>query len=667
MANVITYGVTLDANGAINGFKRLDSAIDANASKVARWEGLAKRAGIAVGVALGTGAVLALRKVVAESEAAQFAQAQLAAALKSTGGAAGLTASALNAQSAAMQRTTTFSDDAVTAMQSVLLTFTKVGGETFPRATKAIADLATRMGGDLQGAAVQVGKALNDPVQGITALTRVGVSFSEGQKEVIRNLVETNRLAEAQAMILAELETEFGGSAEAARDTLGGALKALGNAWGDLFEVSRESSAGIVSALNAITDSLPGIRNGIANFLTDTITVFREINLWIERSNQKIYEREQKAAQRWADLFAKLAKIPGTQLSDTARDYFQRRADESGQMAAAYADNVREMEGALETFLLGTIGIGKATESALGGVVRTIEGLGDAVRALPALPAPGASSTVLGRSAREFGNIGRGARELPAGMRTGPGLSDAQERARADAEAILRIEQETADERLQIQENFIRGAQGAMAGFFRSVFNDGVASFRDLMGNFRDLLLNTVAELAAKRLMDRIFAGGGKAGGGGLLGFLGGPIGIAAGVFGIGAAIAGRNRARNARDAQWNRPSPWAAAEIDRLRAENAALTTRATEGNQLRQSVGGVLTETSASRIVGNLESIRVGIFRLVALAEAGAMGGPSVTVNNGGGTNTSPGASVAALVDRAMGVTTQRLRLASGAAVIG
>ena len=76
-------------------------------------------------------------------------------------------------------------------------------------------DLSAATGTSLKGASIQVGKALQDPVRGITALRRVGVSFSDDQTEVIKKLVDTGKTAEAQKLILKELAVEFGGSAEA--------------------------------------------------------------------------------------------------------------------------------------------------------------------------------------------------------------------------------------------------------------------------------------------------------------------------------------------------------------------------------------------------------------------------------------------------------------------
>jgi hypothetical protein len=218
--------------------------------------------------ALGAGLSIGLigRKIVTATIAQQNAVAQLNAALASTGAVAGKSSEELQKMASSLQRVTTFGDEATIAGQAMLLSFTNIRGDTFDRATKATLDLATAMGTDLKSASIQVGKALNDPIRGVTALQRVGITFSDAQRDVIRSLQETGDTAGAQAVILKELETQFGGSAEAARNTLGGALKALSNAWGDLFEASSESSAGIVSAIDAITDVLPEARRKMDEF-----------------------------------------------------------------------------------------------------------------------------------------------------------------------------------------------------------------------------------------------------------------------------------------------------------------------------------------------------------------------------------------------------------------
>jgi hypothetical protein len=82
------------------------------------------------------------------------------------------------------------------------------------------------------GAAIQLGKALNDPTQGVSALSRVGVSFTDVQKDMIKKLQESGDMMGAQRIILGELEKQFGGTAEAVGKTLPGALDRLDNAIG---------------------------------------------------------------------------------------------------------------------------------------------------------------------------------------------------------------------------------------------------------------------------------------------------------------------------------------------------------------------------------------------------------------------------------------------------
>ena len=183
-------------------------------------------------------------------------QAQLGAAILSTGGAANRSQSQLNQFASELQGVTNFGDEAINAMQGVLLTFTQIEGVNFDAATTATLDLATAMGTDMKSAALQVGKALNDPVLGMTALSRSGIQFTEAQKDVVKAMVATNDIAGAQAIILKELETQFGGSAEAARNTLGGALTSLRNAWGDLFEVTGPAANSLRLAVEGLIGTI---------------------------------------------------------------------------------------------------------------------------------------------------------------------------------------------------------------------------------------------------------------------------------------------------------------------------------------------------------------------------------------------------------------------------
>jgi hypothetical protein len=223
------------------------------------------------GLAAGFGAVMVVQKFIAETSAATIAQAQLAAVLRSTASASRQTVDSLNEQSAALARLTSFEDDAITSAQVLLLSFNKIQGDTFPKATRAVLDLATLLAAgtagqpDLKGAAMQVGKALQDPILGVSALSRAGVQFSESQREMIKGLVESNRLLDAQQLILDELTVQTAGQAEAMRNTFGGAIQGLLNEVNNLFELSDANAAGAANAINNLTAALRGLTAMLAD------------------------------------------------------------------------------------------------------------------------------------------------------------------------------------------------------------------------------------------------------------------------------------------------------------------------------------------------------------------------------------------------------------------
>jgi hypothetical protein len=150
-----------------------------------------------------------------------------------------------------------FDDDAITSSQSLLATFTKVKDTIYMDAIPAIVDMSTKLGGDLQGTTLQVGKALNDPIKGIAALSRAGVSFTESQKATIKSMVAMNDVAGAQKLILQELQTEFGGSALAASQVGTGPMVVLQHEFGNV----REEIGGMVMAL--IIDLKPALQSMI--------------------------------------------------------------------------------------------------------------------------------------------------------------------------------------------------------------------------------------------------------------------------------------------------------------------------------------------------------------------------------------------------------------------
>lgn len=162
--------------------------------------------------------------------------AQTNAVLKSTGGVAGVTEKAVNDLAKSLQKVTKYSDEEVRSAENLLLTFTNIGKKVFPDATEAALDMSTALNEDLKSSTIRIGKALQDPIGGLTALKKAGVNVTEQFKTYIKTIVETQGVEAGQVAILKELQTEFGGSAKAAGKTFSGQLKILKNQVNDVQE-----------------------------------------------------------------------------------------------------------------------------------------------------------------------------------------------------------------------------------------------------------------------------------------------------------------------------------------------------------------------------------------------------------------------------------------------
>lgn len=160
------------------------------------------------------------------------------AVIKSTGGAAKVTADQVGELAGSLAAKTGVDDEVIQSGANLLLTFKNVrnevgeGNNVFDRATQAAVDLSAAGFGSVEGSSKVLGKALNDPLKGISALSRAGVTFSEDQKKAIEKMVETGDVLGAQKMIMQEVESKVGGVAEAN----GLASEKMAVAWGNFQE-----------------------------------------------------------------------------------------------------------------------------------------------------------------------------------------------------------------------------------------------------------------------------------------------------------------------------------------------------------------------------------------------------------------------------------------------
>jgi hypothetical protein len=193
----------------------------------------------------------------------QKVNAQTEAVLKSTGGAANVTQKHVQDLSSRIGELAVMEGEAIQEGANLLLTFKNIqnqagkGNKVFDRTLAVITDMSVALGQDMKSSAIQVGKALQSPTIGLTALRRVGVSFTEAQTEQILKWTEQGKLLKAQKAILSELTTEFGGSA-AAVGAAAGPMEKLKVAAAEMAESFGAILMPVVQAISGAFQALAG-------------------------------------------------------------------------------------------------------------------------------------------------------------------------------------------------------------------------------------------------------------------------------------------------------------------------------------------------------------------------------------------------------------------------
>lgn len=184
--------------------------------------------------------------------------AKTEAILRATGNASGKTALQLQEQARQIAFATLASTEGIQQAQAKLLTFDRIQGKVFDDAIMLAQDLATVMGGDASSQALALGKALQDPVKGITALNRVGVSFTAQQADQIKAMVASGNTMKAQTVIIAALKAQVGGAgADVAKDSLAGKLDTAGQLYTE-FTAKLADNTGAYSLTGKLIDGMIG-------------------------------------------------------------------------------------------------------------------------------------------------------------------------------------------------------------------------------------------------------------------------------------------------------------------------------------------------------------------------------------------------------------------------
>ncbi|MCH9836583.1 phage tail length tape measure family protein, partial [bacterium] len=194
------------------------------------------------------GSTFALKKGLQVFAQTEQQLGQLEAQLTATGFAAGKTGDELERLAQDVAKSTLASLSEVRTAEGILLSFRTITEDTFDRALRASQDLAAAGFGSITDGAKQLGKALEDPLTGLSSLRRAGVTFSETQKDLITGFIEAGDRASAMSLILDGIEGQVGGAGTGAAGGLSGKFDSLTqsieNFWEALGDRANESQFG---------------------------------------------------------------------------------------------------------------------------------------------------------------------------------------------------------------------------------------------------------------------------------------------------------------------------------------------------------------------------------------------------------------------------------------
>ncbi|MBK9723366.1 MAG: phage tail length tape measure family protein [Saprospiraceae bacterium] len=210
----------------------------------------------------------------------EFTQAETALAkinqqLLITGNASGQSADGLQAIAKDFEVLTGIDGDKILSdVTSSLLKFTRIQGEVFKDAQKSALDLSVVMGGDLAGATNLLGKALDNPIKGLTLLAKQGISLDAATQKQVKNAIAQNDIYKAQSIILTEVNKKFGGLATAVNST---DLKGIRQLTVDFNNFKESVGKGLISSANSILTFFKDVSLGVNVFDKSRIVLERGI------------------------------------------------------------------------------------------------------------------------------------------------------------------------------------------------------------------------------------------------------------------------------------------------------------------------------------------------------------------------------------------------------
>jgi hypothetical protein len=514
----------------------------ATASMAGFARGLVAGAAGAVGLA-GIGA--AARRMADEVREAEQAQLRLQAVLKATGNTTGLTAGQIGEFADSIEKSTLATAEGVQLAATRLATFKGVAGDTFTAALELSQDLTAVMGGDLPGAAEKLGRALADPVEGMSGLTREVRGFSPAAAAMAESLAKTGQMAAAQDVILKELTRTIGGAGEAEASGLTGSLHRADTAAGDFFQRLEEKTglvAGFAQFVEGATLALN--RFGAASSYADRIADKQREILRLSKISEPAASPgtdPEETAQRTAAAAARIKVLEAEiqeliKASHAAQDAAER---ESAALAEAARKSQEQAAAAMKA--------AADEEEAKKRVTAAAKAAHDQERAAAEQERRWQEdfNAILAQEEAILKANGVAAKvEADAAMKRISERHEAQQKAqKAEQDAIEESQRQFAALGDSVRESI----KDSIAGGIRSALDGEVQSVKDFFDTFLDIAKDTIAQFAALAIMNPGIASqwlSGLGGAGATLGSVapsafGGTALGGVGVAGLGVSVLG--------------------------------------------------------------------------------------------------------------------------------
>jgi hypothetical protein len=219
-------------------------------------------------VTVGLGALVSVGKQYVQANIeAEVSQRKVEESVRRYGTASGVTVKQIDSLAQSTSRLTGIDDELIADAQTIGLRYNRISTEIFPRFTRAAIDLSVATGADLSSAFEKAGRIVNQPLRGLTLLSREGYAVSKSQSDMVKSMVASGDIMGAQSVMLGILEAQYKGAAEAARDTMGGALKALGTTWENFLErVGQDNMGPLRQALEDTISLLESATDRVRDF-----------------------------------------------------------------------------------------------------------------------------------------------------------------------------------------------------------------------------------------------------------------------------------------------------------------------------------------------------------------------------------------------------------------